>query len=128
MPTSWKTSLAIDAKLPWGIKGTLEGIFNQNFNEVYAIPLGFKLDGNISLPGEPANGREKWSVETNIPGNSKGFGYRATNVSGKGLNGRYYSITAQLSKDFGFLDTFRRYRRPDFRIRKHHHKERCLLT
>ena len=99
MPTSWKTSLAIDAKLPWGIKGTLEGIFNQNFNEVYAIPLGLKKDGTVQLPGEP-EAREKWVSEPEVK--KVNSCYLATNVNDPGKQGRYYSITAQLSKDFAF--------------------------
>ena len=98
MPSSWKSSLAVDYTLPGGIKATLEGIYSLNFNEVYASPLGYKQEGTVSLPGEPSP-RHVW-VSENIKNNAGGrmSGYYAHNISG--LNGSYYSITAQLAKNF----------------------------
>ena len=40
MPTSWKSSLALDVKLPWDVKGTVEGILSYNYNEVVSTTLG----------------------------------------------------------------------------------------
>jgi Carboxypeptidase regulatory-like domain len=34
-PQVWKTSFAIDQKLPFGLLGTVEGLFNKNINEVF---------------------------------------------------------------------------------------------
>ncbi|MBQ0077604.1 MAG: TonB-dependent receptor [Bacteroidales bacterium] len=96
MPSSWKSSLAIDAKLPGGIKATLEGVFSKNYNEVYAYGLNWKKDGEVTLPGEPA-AREKW-VSEGISGGKVG-GYLLKNTD---LSGHYYSVTAQLSKSFDF--------------------------
>ena len=108
MPTSWKSSLAVDYTLPFGLKATLEGIYSTNFNEVYASPLGYKQEGTIQLPGEP-KARNLWVSEgiKNKDG-GKMNGYYAHNISG--LNGSYYSITAQLSKSFAFgLDVMAAY-------------------
>ena len=108
MPSSWKTSLALDYTLPYGIKATLEGIYSLNFNEVYASPLGYKQEGTIQLPGEP-EARNLWVSEgiTNKSG-GKMNGYYAHNISG--LNGSYYSVTLQLAKSFDFgLDVMAAY-------------------
>ena len=98
MPSAWKSSLGIDAKLPGGIKGTLEGIYSYNFNEVYANILGYKQEGSIRLEGEPED-RLLYVSEnvTNMDGGRMN-GYYLHNE--KDLHGYYYSLTAQLQKDF----------------------------
>ena len=100
MPTSWKSSLAVDAKLPFGIKGTLEGIYSYNYNEVIATTLGYRLGDSIQLPGEPE--KRAGYVSENIMSKSGEVmnGYYLHNA--KDLHGRYYSITAQLEKNFAF--------------------------
>ena len=111
MPASWKTSVGVDVKLPWGIKGTLEGVFSYNFNEVYATSLGYKQSGTIQLPGEPA-ARNLWVSEGIKNGNNSTMnGYYVHNVNNAG-HGTYYSLTAQLSKSFDFgLDVMAAYTR-----------------
>ena len=97
MPTTWKSSLAVDAELPFGIKGTLEGIFNYDYNTVQAIKLGMVADTPLQLPGEPST-RLKWKNEGIKNSLNKNINpYYLTNSD---LNGSYYSITAQLSKNF----------------------------
>lgn len=98
MPSSWKSSLGLDFELPYGVKGTVEGIYSYNFNEVYASVLGMKLTGVQQLPGEDGV-REVWENEniTNSAG-SRMNGYYLHNESQ--LHGYYYSITGQLSKDW----------------------------
>lgn len=97
MPSAWKSSLALDANLPGGVKATLEGIYSLNYNEVYATQLGIKKAGGILLPGEDKY-RESWVSEgvTNSEGRTVG-GYYLQNVD---KHGYYYSLTAQLSKEF----------------------------
>ena len=53
MPTSWKTSLSLDVKLPGNVKATFEGIYSLNYNEVIVRTLGYQEDGTVQLPGEP---------------------------------------------------------------------------
>jgi len=98
MPSAWKSSLGFDAKLPYGFKGTVEGIFSYNYNEVYASTLGMRLEGVQQLPGE-SGVREIWVSEgvTNSAGGRVG-GYYLHNESN--LHGYYYSLSAQLSKEF----------------------------
>lgn len=100
MPTSWKSSLALDFVIPGDIKATLEAVYSFNFNEVYAKVLGYKEDGTISLPGEP-NTRTNYASEgiTNSDG-SYMSGYYLYNE--KKLHGQYVSLTAQLTKEFRF--------------------------
>ena len=112
MPSSWKTSLALDYQLPLGIKATLEGIYSTNFNEVYASPLGYKKEGTVQLPGEPS-ARNKW-VSENITNksNAKMNGFYAHNISD--LRGNYWSLTAQVAKSFSWgLDLMAAYTRSD---------------
>jgi len=97
MPTSWKTSMAVDAKLPFGIKGTLEGIYSYNYNEVVASTLG-QQDSLILLPGEPFARHTYYSENITNSNNGKMGGYYLHNA--KDLHGQYYSFTAQLSKNF----------------------------
>ena len=98
MPSAWKSSLGLDAKLPGGIKATVEGIFSYNYNEVYASQLGYKKAGEVVLDGEH-QARQLWESEgiKNSDG-AKMTGYYLHNESK--LHGYYYSVNAQLSKDF----------------------------
>ena len=110
MPTTWKSSLAIDFELPWGIKGSVEGIYNYDLNSVYAKRLGYTED-TVTLPGEP-KARTHWKSEgIKNSMNSTVSPYYLTNIN---LHGTYYSVTAQLSKYFPFgLSLMAAYTRAD---------------
>ena len=99
MPTTWKSSLAIDGRLPGGIKASVEGIFNYDLNAVYARRLGYVEDAGVQLPGEPAK-RSHWTSE-GIK-NSKNGTVAPYYITNTNLHGTYYSITASLQKDFNF--------------------------
>ena len=97
MPQTWKSSLALDAKLPGGIKATLEGIYNKDITSVAVTKLGIVKGDAVQLLGEPEE-RDNWVSEGIL--NSLGkpvTPYYITNSDNKGY---YYSGTAQLSKDF----------------------------
>ncbi len=100
MPTTWKSSLAVEGRLPGGIKATLEGIYNKDITSVYVHKLGqAKVEGGIQLPGEP-QARPSWKSEgLKNSQNSNVTPYYITNTDAKG---HYYSVTAMLQKDFLF--------------------------
>lgn len=105
MPTTWKSSLALDARLPGGIKATLEGVFSKDIYTVTAHKLGMtEVETGIQLPGEPGP-RKLWQSEA-IVSSKEGAStdhiqpYYLTNTDG--VNGYYGSFTAQLQKDFNF--------------------------
>ncbi|MCQ2180612.1 MAG: carboxypeptidase regulatory-like domain-containing protein [Bacteroidales bacterium] len=104
MPMVWKSSLALDATLPGGIKASLEGIYNYNLNDVAVRKLGQIEDDGIQLPGEPSK-RTHWKGEgIKSKPDAKGktntvTPYYLTNAS---KTGYYYSVTASLRKDFNF--------------------------
>ena len=97
MPQTWKSSLAIDAELPGGIKASVEGIYNYDLTTVAVTKLGIVRDDDIQLPGEPDK-RWHWVSEgiTNSLGKAV-TPYYITNVDN---NGYYYSVTGMLGKDF----------------------------
>lgn len=100
MPYTWKSSLALDVMIPGNVKFTFEGIYSYNFNEVYAKVLGYKEDGTVQLPGEPGS-RTHYTSEgiTNCEGATMS-GYYLYNE--KNLHGQFFSLTAQVNKDFRF--------------------------
>lgn len=95
MPTTWKTSIAADFDLPFGIKGSLEGIYNKDLVSVAVTKTGMEA-GEVQLPGEPEP-RVKYS---NISKDLK----NAYLITNKGIDkqGYYASLTATLKKDFNF--------------------------
>ena len=111
MPMTWKASLAADIQLPWGIKGTLEGIYNYDIETVTAKRLGYKEVKGEALGGEP-NIRAKWVSEGIKASNGQTVApYYLTNDD---HHGHYYSLTAQLQKTFGFgLDVMAAYTRSE---------------
>ena len=95
MPTTWKTSLALDATLPGGIKASVEGIYNKNFNSTVVHKMGYTTS-TVQLPGEP---RERVAYKT-IPAVGKVHPYYITNPAKGTPEGYYASLTGSLRKDF----------------------------
>lgn len=93
MPSAWKTSLALDMKLPGDIDFTLEGIYNRDYNPVVITNRGYKLqDTKITLsPNDVRDTYAMYNKDRNV--------YYMENWK-KGAY--YYSISAQLRKNFNF--------------------------
>lgn len=100
MPSTWKSSLALDMKLPGGVNFNIEGIYNKDINSVAVAKLGqVEVDGGIQLPGEP-EARTLWKSE-GIK-NSAGRNVTPYLIRNAGIDGYYASVTAQLSKTWNF--------------------------
>ncbi|WP_316783567.1 TonB-dependent receptor domain-containing protein [Pedobacter frigiditerrae] len=54
-PSTWKSSLAVDAKLPWGIIGTLEGIYGKDLYSAVAVNVNLKNPTQLNIAGYPDN-------------------------------------------------------------------------
>jgi hypothetical protein len=116
MPQTWKSSLAFDAKLPWGIKGTLEGIYNKDINTAFFINAGLKDPAALNITGYPDNRLIYPSTATATNGNkyyqiinNAGAIVTGSPTGGNGVSpillvnktgGYYYSLTAKLEKSF----------------------------
>lgn len=100
MPSTWKTSLALDLKLPGDIDLNIEGIYNMDFNSVTVTKLGIEeVEGGIQLPGEPS-ARTSWKSQ-NIK-NSEGKAITPYLINNADVDGHYASVSAQVSKRWNF--------------------------
>lgn len=93
LPQVWRTNIAVDRKLPWGITGTAEFIYNVDLN----TPIAFNAildepDGTLSGPDQ----RPYWDG-----------GYESDPdlrdvflLSNAKTNGNYYSFTLSANKQF----------------------------
>ncbi len=50
-PQTWKSGLAMDTKLPWGIVATLEAIFNKDVNTAFFRSPNYIAPQNLAVPG-----------------------------------------------------------------------------
>ena len=92
-PQVWRSNLAFEARLPFGIKATLEGMYTKTLNNIRYKDLG--LEETASM--DHGNGvkrtvynrveRNKYSNLIHMSNSSKGYSY---------------NLTATLSKDFAF--------------------------
>lgn len=101
MPSTWKSSLALDLKLPGDVSLNIEGIYNKDFNAVTVTKLGMEeVEGGIQLPGEPG-ARTSWKSQNirNAEGKTV-TPYLIQNTDD--VNGYYTSVSAQLSKTWNF--------------------------
>jgi hypothetical protein len=123
MPQTWKSSLALDAKLPWGLKGTLEGVVNKDINTAFFVNEGLKPGSNMEISGYPdnriiypsttaaTNGNKYYQTinpagtvvttgQVNAAGNPIGGNGVSPIVLENRKGGYYYSLTAKLERAF----------------------------
>ena len=93
-PQSWKTTIGIDQKLPFGFVGTIESIFSKNINEA------FYYNANLANPVGTINGSTSGDNRPYYSGTD--FGTRINNnvanaiVLSNTSQGYFYSTTVKL--------------------------------
>jgi outer membrane receptor protein involved in Fe transport len=111
-PQTWKSSLAVDAKLPWGIVGTLEGVYGKDLYTAVAKNVNL-VDPTIVVTGY-ADARPFFPAPNNLKyvnplttgglpvANGSATGTQAFNtiVMTNAKGGYNWMITGQLSKQF----------------------------
>ena len=93
MPKTWKASLAFDAKLPYDIDFTLEGIYNWDLNPVVVSNANVYWDGTSTVDLGHGDIRHKMSTY------QKQSAYLLENAGSKA---HYMSLSFQLHKNFDF--------------------------
>ena len=94
MPKTWKTSLAVDAKLPGDIDLTVEAIYNKDINPVGVANRDIYWDGSSTIDLGHGDVRHKMSYY-----DANSSAYVLENAGGKAY---YMSLSAQLRKKFDF--------------------------
>jgi len=94
MPKTWKTSLALDAKLPGDIDLTIEGILNKDLNPVVVSNRDFYWDGTSTVDLGHGDVRPIMSYYD--------AGSSAYVLENAGSKAYYMSLSAQLRKHFDF--------------------------
>lgn len=99
MPSTWKTSLAFDVKLPGNIDLTLEGIYNRDINPAVVSNYGYKpSESTIELA--PGDVRNTYTMYSDAKWTNKNQNVYMIENGKNG--GYYYSLSAQLRKNFNF--------------------------
>ena len=94
MPKTWKASLAFDAKLPYDIDFTIEGIFNKDLNPVVVSNRDIYWDGTSTI--DLGHGDVRHLMAYYNPN------YSAYVLENAGSKAYYMSLSAQLRKSFDF--------------------------
>lgn len=96
-PQQWKSSLGLDAKLPYGLIGTVEMIYGKDINPVYARNVNLVDPSPLNVAGYPDN-RMIYPAARFINAPNSDAPIVMDNAK-KG--GDYFSTSFQLSKPFG---------------------------
>ena len=94
-PSSWKSSLALDANIPGGWMASLEGVYKKDINPVNVKNIGIKAPTYLTEVPDIAsrpyynNGSHDSQISN---------AYLLHNVTNPSLWGYYYSLTAKVEK------------------------------
>lgn len=97
MPQVWRTNLAVDVKLPYGIIGTFEAIYSKAINDVIQFNANQKASTS-TFAG--ADNRERWEKTGSKYDNKINPSISSAMVLTNTKEGYSYSLTAQLAKEF----------------------------
>lgn len=109
IPQTWKTSLAMDVKLFGGIVATIEAIYNKDLNTAVFRNPNLVNPSPLNVTGYPDNrmiypnsNTQKFINPLTSAGLPSSTGTAALNtiVMDNGSKGYYFSLTAQLQKQF----------------------------
>lgn len=98
-PKVFRTSVAVDAKLPWGLVGTVDFTYTKNINNVLYYNARFVKNGTLTGTGDD---RPIWSrIDLGKdPVTDKNRAYTDIILGTNTKKGYSYNITAQLQKNF----------------------------
>ncbi len=98
-PKVFRTSLAVDKKLPWGLIGTFEMTYTKNLNNVLYYNLRYEKTGELTGTGD---NRPIWSrIDLGQdPNTGRNRAYTDIILGTNTNEGYSYNITAQLQKTF----------------------------
>ncbi len=99
-PTIWRSNIAVDQKLPFGIVGTVEFLFNRNIHALRYIDANLRApdrdftgpDTRDRFPGSGVTGAGLAAARFTNPAISNAFVLKNTNV------GSSYTITAKVER------------------------------
>lgn len=107
-PQVFRTNLALEQQLPYGIKMTLEGLYSRQLNAVWFENLALQQKGEIyAVPGVEASKTPYYASNQNITytaadGSEQKF-YANSVINLKNTNkGHSYSLSAKFEKSFDF--------------------------
>lgn len=105
MPQTWKTSAALDIRLPWGIIGTIEGIFNKDINTIYSRNINLVAPQRLNVAGYPDNrliypnaNPDKYINKLTSTGQPGGTNAMSMILTGNESRGYYASLNLKLEK------------------------------
>ncbi|HQX71721.1 MAG: TonB-dependent receptor [Chitinophagaceae bacterium] len=108
-PQSWKSTLAMDTKLPGGIVATIEALFTKDLNTAFFRNANLQSPAALNVSGYPDNRAIYGStVPTRFINTLNSAGQFVTNgttafnsiVLDNGSRGYYFSLTAKFEKPF----------------------------
>ncbi len=106
-PQTWKSSLAVDFKMPWGMVGTIEGIYNKDLviakgrNPNLVTPTALGVTGYPDNRPIYPNANNQKFINALTPGGLAG-GTNAFNpvILDNDKGGYYWSLTGRIDKQF----------------------------
>ncbi|MBS7562895.1 TonB-dependent receptor [Mucilaginibacter sp. Bleaf8] len=110
-PQVWGSNLAVDVKLPFGMIGTLEGMYKKDINNVYGTNVNLVNPQTMNVSGYPDHRDLYPSSNANkfvnplvgglpVANGTTGGGAFNAIVLTNGNPGHYYNVTAKLDKPF----------------------------